>query len=283
MGKNMHNVISMAFLTALLGACSQSRQATAIDRFQACMATFDQQSKQKPVMTDKQIDGVLGTLEKMPYAQLDPKYIQYAGLTSRYTQKNKNTGKRETLHYKNRTVYVIKGNDQFKYLVGHFRVLDLLPNTKSPGYGNDPYHLAARKAACTSDAASTYQYLLIDPLILKKFRLLLSLLKAHPKTYDHRALSVYYAYRHPTMNRAIGAAGASQHLWGKAIDIDVGDINRDGVANRQDKAIILDLLEKKVIRGLGGIGRYPDSETEVHMDVRGWRARWNGFKPGHSK
>ena len=61
--------------------------------------------------------------------------------------------------------------------------------------------------------------------------------------------------------------------------MDVGDLNRDGVADLKDKTIVLNLLKKKVIKNSGGIGQYPQhSETAVHMDVRGWRARWDTQK-----
>jgi uncharacterized protein YcbK (DUF882 family) len=63
-------------------------------------------------------------------------------------------------------------------------------------------------------------------------------------------------------------------MQGSAIDIQVGDINRNGIANAADKKIILDVLEKQIIGNRGGLGLYPKSDV-VHFDTRGFRARWN--------
>jgi len=63
---------------------------------------------------------------------------------------------------------------------------------------------------------------------------------------------------------------------GEAVDIKIGDINQDGFANQEDKTIVLDLLEKQIIKNTGGIGRYPGT-LSVHYDVRGYRARWDSY------
>ena len=67
------------------------------------------------------------------------------------------------------------------------------------------------------------------------------------------------AYRCPVHNRAVGGTSASQHLQGKAADITTWNLPR-----------LRQLAEKHVSNG--GIGT---AETYVHVDTRGFRARWN--------
>jgi len=51
---------------------------------------------------------------------------------------------------------------------------------------------------------------------------------------------------------------------------------KDGKSTKEDKDIVLDTLEKKVIKNEGGLGSYPGTQS-VHYDVRGVRARWDSF------
>ncbi|MCI4670361.1 MAG: hypothetical protein MRZ79_19645 [Bacteroidia bacterium] len=77
-----------------------------------------------------------------------------------------------------------------------------------------------------------------------------------------------------------GAASQSRHRKGEAIDIVVLDVNGDGKANSEDVDIVYKILNKKIIRGNGGIGTYKGesdffSRQMVHFDCRGRRARWH--------
>ena len=75
----------------------------------------------------------------------------------------------------------------------------------------------------------------------------------------------------------MGGAPISQHIYGKAVDMIVGDLNKDGSANQQDKKLMMEIVDKKIIRSEGGVGFYPGTMT-VHMDTRGFYARWDNFK-----
>ena len=92
--------------------------------------------------------------------------------------------------------------------------------------------------------------------------------------YNREGFKINYAHRHPAFNKGIGGASMSFHMLGKAIDIDILDINNDHVVNQRDKKIVLGLLENKIIKNSGGIGKYPWSMT-IHFDVRGYYARWD--------
>ena len=98
-------------------------------------------------------------------------------------------------------------------------------------------------------------------------------------------------YRTPFYNRAIGNVKYSRHLWGGAADIFIDedpkdgtmdDLNRDGIINYKDAAVLYDIVDdlygKPFYRiFMGGLGRYKKTANHgpfVHVDVRGFRARW---------
>ena len=271
----MVTITAWVFGLSICVACPEDYDDRVRLAYEDCQANYDRRTNQKLVTTDAEIQSTLRSLTQVNFHDLDPRYIAYTKIDQEVTNTNHNTADQTTLDYRKETFYAVRGDEQFRYLVGHFRVVDFLPNSKSPGYSGDPFHLASRELACTDDSDDHLQYLLIDPLLLKRLNLLLTLLRNSPHEYDDRALSIYYGFRHPHMNEVVKGAKRSQHLWGKAVDIKVGDINRDGKADRTDKNIVLSLLEKKVIGSQGGIGRYPHSPTEIHIDVRGWYARWD--------
>lgn len=207
---------------------------------------YDQKTKQKPVYTYQEIDKVLSAFPIITYQQLDAKYRKATGL--------------ENPQYYYATFYVIQGEDIFKYLVGKFRVLDFLPKDKY--YNQNIQNLKANHKI----------YLLLDKRVLYKFlELMLALEK---KGYDKNAFVVNDGFRYPTYNKNVGGATGSLHTYGMAIDVDILDINKNGIADKEDKQIVLDLLENHIIAQMGGVGRYPWSQT-VHFDVRGWYARWD--------
>jgi zinc D-Ala-D-Ala carboxypeptidase len=68
-------------------------------------------------------------------------------------------------------------------------------------------------------------------------------------------------YRCPTHNKATGGAANSQHMYGKAADILVNGMSPRELEKYCDKLFANDGV------GLGGA-------TIVHVDTRGYRARW---------
>jgi uncharacterized protein YcbK (DUF882 family) len=98
-------------------------------------------------------------------------------------------------------------------------------------------------------------------------------------------------YRTPAYNKAIGNGTYSRHVWGGAADIFVDDngdgvmddLNGDGRVSRADSewlARFVDSLERKGRFGnelVGGIGTYGSTASHgpfVHVDARGYQARW---------
>ena len=161
---------------------------------------------------------------------------------------------------KGNSFLIVKGKDIFRFVVGGFRVKDFLPRDKA--YFSNLYSLKNGKEI----------YWLIDRKLLYKLLELQDVLSE--KGYNETEFTIVNGYRHPAYNEKVGGAKLSRHLKGQALDIQIGDINDDGFANQDDKTIVLEILEKIVIKNQGGIGRYPETMS-VHFDVRGYRARWD--------
>lgn len=108
--------------------------------------------------------------------------------------------------------------------------------------------------------------------------------------YPVETFGIISGYRTPYYNELIGNVAASRHVYGDALDFYV-DMNRDGVMDDLDGdgkntrrdidllyRIVEDYREQTGYSGLsGGIGRYYKTERHggfVHVDTRGYRARW---------
>lgn len=207
---------------------------------------YDIQSKQKPVVSLEQIEAVLWSMETIGFEELDEDFLAH----SKY---NEAKYKRQA---KDRDFYKIGKEDLYKYLVREFRVKDFLPQRKF-------YEKMENR---------DNEYGLIDKKLLEK---LLDLCVAlDKKNFDSQGFEIISGYRYPWYNEDVGGAKSSRHLHGQALDIEIKDIDRNGQIEWEDKQIVLDLLDKEIIKDKGGIGRYPHSMV-VHFDTRGYRARWD--------
>lgn len=83
------------------------------------------------------------------------------------------------------------------------------------------------------------------------------------RTHFGKSVTITSAYRTPGKNKAVGGETYSQHLYGKAADIEV-----NGVSPKKVAAYAETLLKNK-----GGIGIY---STFTHIDVRSVKSRWQG-------
>ena len=117
-------------------------------------------------------------------------------------------------------------------------------------------------------------YLCIDEKLIASLFLLQE--KLVQINCDPNALIINSGYRSPNHNQSVGGAPISQHLFGKAIDLKIGDINQDGSVNQEDKQIVYKILNTDIIANKGGLGFYPNTQI-LHMDVRGEHARWNYY------
>jgi len=210
---------------------------------------YDRTHDNENVVSKQQIDGILSSFEKLSYSELDEDYKKYAKADiSKYKKL-----------LKNGTYYKIPSDSIYHRIIGKVRIKNFLPKDKyykSVKYGENKYLIW-----------------LLDKRVLYK---VLEIQDALEKMgHDRNAFVVRSGYRHPRYNEQIKGASKSRHIKGEAVDMSIRDINQDGKYTDEDKQIVLKLAEK-IIGNKGGVGLYPGTRS-VHIDVRGYRARWNSY------
>ncbi len=145
------------------------------------------------------------------------------------------------------------------------------------------------KQFVTKQAGGFPKYVVLDPLLLQKLELIFAI--AHEAGYVQSGFVVMSGYRTPAYNRALGNVPFSRHQYGAAADIFIDenprdgrmdDLNHDGRIDIRDAAVLYDLIDRhqadSAFRGLsGGLAMYPSTSAHgpfVHVDVRGYAARW---------
>jgi hypothetical protein len=149
-------------------------------------------------------------------------------------------------------------------------------------------HFKLKQFLC-KQAGGYPKYLVIKERLLLKLELVLE--KTNEAGYRANTFHVMSGYRTPYYNRSIGNVRYSRHLWGGAVDIFIDeaprddmmdDLNKDGKNDYRDAAILYDIVDGMYgkpwyARFLGGLARYKRTTSHgpfVHIDVRGFRARW---------
>ncbi|WP_303115501.1 D-Ala-D-Ala carboxypeptidase family metallohydrolase [uncultured Faecalibacterium sp.] len=83
-----------------------------------------------------------------------------------------------------------------------------------------------------------------------------------------KAVTITSGYRTGTHNKSVGGAKSSQHLLGRAADIQVAGVSVEDVA----------AYAESLLPGWGGVGRYPvkvgRTKGWVHVDTRAKKSRW---------
>jgi hypothetical protein len=201
------------------------------------------------VLTRSAIDSVLDSFEHRPYNEIDESYHQYSD--PGYEFKPSLTSQKYC---------IVHNEDLGKKVVGKFKVSDFI--------AHDEYY----RSALRNDTVSEL-YWLIDRKVLY---MMLELIQEVDKLgYNMYGFEIRNGHRHPRRNKEVKGASRSQHIYGKAIDIAVMDVNEDGKATQKDKTILYTLLED-IVGDKGGIGRYPGS-MNLHFDCRGKKARWDTY------
>ena len=136
------------------------------------------------------------------------------------------------------------------------------------------------------------KYLVLDLRLVDKLELVLQDLEE--RGYSTAGVQVMSGFRTPQYNVSggdpRGRASLSRHMYGDASDIFLDndgngwmdDLNRDGKLNIKDAEVILaavDRVEREHPGLVGGAGVYPAESGHgpfIHIDVRGYRARWVG-------
>lgn len=211
---------------------------------------YDRTHRQTSVKSVKEIQSILAQFERVSYDKLEKDYLAVT-LSDQSPYKDMLSAKK---------YYYVTGDQIYQKIVGNYRIKDFLPK--------DRFY----RSHIVKMDQSEGLYWLVNPKLLYAFLNLQNELKA--QKYNSNAFVLVNGYRHPAYNKAKGGASRSRHMLGEAVDISIRDINRDGRSNQKDKAIVLKILDEKVIGNRGGLGKYPGSMS-VHFDVRGRRARWD--------
>jgi hypothetical protein len=103
----------------------------------------------------------------------------------------------------------------------------------------------------------SYEYIRISPALIRALEEI--------RARTGMPITVTSGYRPPDYNREVGGVSNSLHVDGLA-----ADIYCDGLSTAQ-----LHTICKQVIGKGGGVGYYPKSGF-IHVDLRGYEARWDG-------
>ncbi|HUU45123.1 MAG TPA: D-Ala-D-Ala carboxypeptidase family metallohydrolase [Acidobacteriota bacterium] len=175
-----------------------------------------------------------------------------------------------------------KGMTNYKPPVGFVEVTRQNENTRlSP-------HFRLGQFVCKQEGGYP-RYVVIQEELLLKLELILR--RVNEEGIRCGGFHVMSGYRTPYYNAAIGNVKYSRHQWGDAADIFVDENPRDGVMddlngdrriNWKDAAVLYDIIDAMYGTPVydpfvGGLARYRKTERHgpfVHIDVRGFRARW---------
>ena len=90
------------------------------------------------------------------------------------------------------------------------------------------------------------------------------------REHFNKPITITSGYRTATHNTAVGGAKSSQHLLGRAADIQVQGVSVEDVA----------AYAESLMPAWGGVGRYPvkagRAKGWVHVDTRPNKSRWVG-------
>ncbi len=133
------------------------------------------------------------------------------------------------------------------------------------------------------------KYLLLRERLLLKLEMILE--AVNQQGIEANTLHIMSGFRTPFYNKSIGnPTKYSRHLYGGAADIFVDvdgngrmdDLNGDKKVSIADASVLADIIKEKskqtwyrpFVGGLGIYGPKPHRGPFVHVDVRGFRARW---------
>ncbi|MEH6551808.1 MAG: D-Ala-D-Ala carboxypeptidase family metallohydrolase [Pseudomonadales bacterium] len=148
-------------------------------------------------------------------------------------------------------------------------------------------HFTLRQFLCKQKSAYPKYVVIQESLLVLLEGLLEAVVQAG---YPAETFGIISGYRTPWYNKSIGNVPNSRHVYGDAMDfyVDVDgdgnmdDLNGDGQRNRADVELLFQIVEnfkrqKRNALLIGGIGRYSKSSHHggfVHVDARGYKARW---------
>lgn len=175
----------------------------------------------------------------------------------------------------------LKGNPIYQRPKGLFEV-----NASNEDLFLTP-HFQLKQFVC-KQAGSSPKYLIVLERLLLKLEYLLE--KANDRGFVIETFGFISGYRTPFYNASIKNVAYSRHVFGGAADIfidqdgngSMDDLNGDGMVDEKDVRIFYNLVSEEFgkpayDRFKGGLGFYRRNARHhgfIHVDVRGWKARW---------
>jgi uncharacterized protein YcbK (DUF882 family)/type II secretory pathway pseudopilin PulG len=185
-------------------------------------------------------------------------------------------GKPKTPAYATPSGFIeVTPQNQNTYISEHFRLRDFLTHNQTDVWP---------------------KYIPLNPNLVDKLELTIEELQAQGIRVNH--MTIMSGFRTPSYNagggNTEGRANLSRHMYGDASDVFIDndgngtmdDLNHDGRVDTRDADIVsraAERVEQKHPSLVGGIGVYSaccGHGPFIHIDVRGYRARWRGFGNG---
>lgn len=133
------------------------------------------------------------------------------------------------------------------------------------------------------------KYVVLQELLLNKLEYLLY--EINQRGFNVDTFHIISGYRTPHYNKYLGNKALSRHIFGDAADIIIDvypkdgymdDLNSDGKVNYKDADILYDMVEgvyerreyEEYVGGLGLYRRTSEHSPFIHIDTRGYKARW---------
>ncbi len=133
------------------------------------------------------------------------------------------------------------------------------------------------------------KYIVMKDLLLDKLEYLLA--QVNQKGFNADTFYVMSGYRTPHYNKMLGNVELSRHVFGDAADIyidvnpqdgQMDDLNGDGRVNINDANLLYNTVEesynnREYKEYIGGLGLYRKTASHspfIHIDTRGYKARW---------
>jgi hypothetical protein len=149
-------------------------------------------------------------------------------------------------------------------------------------------HFTLGQFLCKQQPDHWPKYMVLREALIAKLEIILAEVNRRGIRTD--TFTIMSGYRTPWYNQTIGNGRYSRHVWGGAADIFIDrngngrmdDLNGDGRSGLADAQVLLDIIEdiyqtrrhQRLHGGLGLYGPRPHRGPFVHVDARGFEARW---------
>ncbi len=149
-------------------------------------------------------------------------------------------------------------------------------------------HFTLGQFLCKQQPDHWPKYMVLREALVAKLEAILAEVNRRGIRTD--SFTVMSGYRTPWYNQSIGNGRYSRHVWGGAADIFIDtnddgrmdDLNGDGRSDIADARVLLGIIDELYEEGQyqrlhGGLGLYgprPHRGPFVHVDARGFEARW---------